>query len=213
MGPVKSVTGILKFLVELLVRKNFAYGGENISMTGVMGIVVRLTDKVFRFRNLIKNPDAKAYESIEDTLNDIIGYVTIGIMLIEGTWGLRGENLAKEAERIHKYFILTPEDYMENLGRVADVMHGIMLHALSGTSKESTLTGDLTALAVAALVGHLLLPAQQDIQPFADGGKSSEVPYTNHAAENGHLDMRTGLWSGNNFDDPPRKADPVNATE
>lgn len=74
-------------MVALLVRKNRDYGTENIEMTGIQGIGVRLQDKVSRLRNLTDDPTRAISvqdESIMDTLIDIMGYGLIGQMLLAG---------------------------------------------------------------------------------------------------------------------------------
>jgi len=72
---------------ELLVRKQKDYGPLNITEFGSIGIVIRMFDKVARLRNLLtKNQNIQTAnevpnETFLDTLMDIIGYCTIGLML------------------------------------------------------------------------------------------------------------------------------------
>jgi hypothetical protein len=74
-------------LVELLVRKQTDYGSANI-MDGPygpdVGIKVRLWDKVARYENLTREErigDKPQFESLSDTLLDIIGYVCLDWMV------------------------------------------------------------------------------------------------------------------------------------
>jgi len=77
-------------LVELLVRKQTDYGSANI-MDGPfgpdVGIKVRLWDKIARYENLTKEEMAThtpQFESLNDTLLDIIGYVCLDWMVSAG---------------------------------------------------------------------------------------------------------------------------------
>jgi hypothetical protein len=75
-------------LVELLVRKQTDYGSANI-MDGPfgpdVGIQVRLWDKIARYENLTKRAgegmEKPQFESLNDTLLDIIGYVCLDWMV------------------------------------------------------------------------------------------------------------------------------------
>ena len=85
-GQNKSVEAIAK----ILVRKQQDYGHANILRFGKDGVLVRLWDKVARYENLTKEGTDMAanFESVEDTLLDIIGYVTILRMLEKNTFTL-----------------------------------------------------------------------------------------------------------------------------
>ena len=64
-------------IVDLLVRKNHDYGDENLVKHGLLGIIVRLDDKLSRLNNLYKKENKNGMvtdEKIEDTIKDIIGY-------------------------------------------------------------------------------------------------------------------------------------------
>lgn len=74
---------------DLMEKKNMDYASviDNISTTGLMGVAVRLVDKVSRLYNLSKGVDNKVKEeSIRDTLIDIMNYGNIGVQLVDGTW-------------------------------------------------------------------------------------------------------------------------------
>ncbi len=72
---------------ELGVAKNHDYGMDNIPMYGVIGITVRLNDKLMRVLNLQKavQPEVRD-EKLKDTLIDIVNYATYAIMLYNGQW-------------------------------------------------------------------------------------------------------------------------------
>lgn len=82
----EKVRLILEEVTALLLRKNQDYGNASFDL-GLNGNMVHLWDKVRRFRTLvengIKNGDSVPnFESIEDTLKDIIGYGIIGLLIL-----------------------------------------------------------------------------------------------------------------------------------
>lgn len=73
-------------MVDLLIRKQADYGHGNINAFGVIGLVVRMSDKVARYHNLRGKQGAT--EPRVDALVDIVGYATIAVMLQDGTFNL-----------------------------------------------------------------------------------------------------------------------------
>ena len=67
-------------LIETLIRKQRDYGHHNIAMFGRDGLLIRVHDKIARLENLVKNGTEASNEPIRDTVLDIAGYSTIGIM-------------------------------------------------------------------------------------------------------------------------------------
>lgn len=65
-------------LIDTLVRKQRDYGHQNIAMFGRDGLLIRVHDKIARLENLAGREAAN--EPIRDTVLDIAGYSTIGIM-------------------------------------------------------------------------------------------------------------------------------------
>ena len=70
-------------LVETLKSKNADYGNnvdKNIDEWGLSSLVIRLDDKLSRFKNLIKESNTRQVsdEAIEDTLLDLAGYAILG---------------------------------------------------------------------------------------------------------------------------------------
>jgi len=83
-------------MVELLARKQNDYGHGNIIKFGQFGILVRLSDKIERLKNLrTKKAQTEPYE---DALTDIVGYCVVALMLDDETFNLE-----------------LGEDYIENL--------------------------------------------------------------------------------------------------
>lgn len=87
----EKMMGIMRECTELGMRKNHDYSGaaniDNIALTGVDGISVRLLDKVCRLRSLTQVQSKVKDESMEDTLKDIINYAGYGLLLLRGEWG------------------------------------------------------------------------------------------------------------------------------
>lgn len=84
-------------VAELVSRKQHDYGHENILAFGAMGVVVRLSDKVARYQNLVHMLVKPSNESVEDTLLDMLGYATIAQMNVDGTFLRKlGEDYDKE---------------------------------------------------------------------------------------------------------------------
>lgn len=80
------------------LQKNADYSPLNILMTGEVGLVTRLWDKIARLLNLtgfraeivrseFAAPRAPKNESIDDSLMDAAVYSVIGLLLRRGAWG------------------------------------------------------------------------------------------------------------------------------
>ncbi|MDM2825735.1 DUF1599 domain-containing protein [Citrobacter sp. Cpo089] len=75
-----QIRSITEDIIQILLKKNADYGGASFDL-GLNGNMVHLWDKVRRYRTLVeKNNKGESpnFESIEDTLKDIIGYAIIG---------------------------------------------------------------------------------------------------------------------------------------
>jgi hypothetical protein len=72
--------------IALCCEKQRAYGPGNIPAFGVLGVLVRLNDKVERLKNLINSGQDPQEETIEDTLLDLVNYSMIGIAVRRGWW-------------------------------------------------------------------------------------------------------------------------------
>lgn len=83
-------------IVDVLVSKQHDYGTQNILKYGLRGLEIRLWDKIARYQNLMSRSSGDVLnESLQDTCLDIVGYVTIAIMLELGWFELplRGDLL------------------------------------------------------------------------------------------------------------------------
>jgi len=74
------------FVWQTLCNKQRDYGSENIVRFGHRGLIVRLHDKVARLENLLDSGRLPENEAVEDTYLDIVGYSTIGLMLLDGSF-------------------------------------------------------------------------------------------------------------------------------
>lgn len=79
-----KVRAILEDIVSILLKKNQDYGNASFDL-GLNGNMVHLWDKIKRFRTLVEKSQCSDqepnFESIEDTLRDIIGYGIIGLII------------------------------------------------------------------------------------------------------------------------------------
>lgn len=77
---------IKKKCYNIGISKNHDYGSNNILRFGVLGIIVRLGDKLARLETLIESTNLVVDEKIEDTIEDAINYCVYGIMISIGIW-------------------------------------------------------------------------------------------------------------------------------
>jgi len=84
-----SIDSVLEEDFKIGISKNNDYGSENILKFGIIGIIVRLGDKIARYKNLTTNNNTEQKikdETLKDTLMDIINYATYGEMLSNNIW-------------------------------------------------------------------------------------------------------------------------------
>jgi hypothetical protein len=95
---VDTFTEIQSENFGVFCQKQHDYGSRNISLGGDMeddadkklaliGIAIRLNDKVQRLLNLIKDDTAPENESIRDAFLDISNYGAIAQVVMDGKWG------------------------------------------------------------------------------------------------------------------------------
>jgi len=68
-------------LLQLLTLKQSWYGPHNILSFGAAGIVVRISDKIERLKNLERLHVDPEEETLRDTLMDLCGYAVLGVMV------------------------------------------------------------------------------------------------------------------------------------
>jgi hypothetical protein len=69
---------------SLLVKKQKAYGKGNLNKFGGLGIIIRVSDKLNRITTLLEDKSKENDESIDDTVNDMIGYLILYKLMREG---------------------------------------------------------------------------------------------------------------------------------
>ena len=75
--------------LSILLSKHKDYGPLNISNSPggpLVGLSVRLHDKVARLANLIGRENETQHEPLHDTFLDITNYGIIGMMVVDGRW-------------------------------------------------------------------------------------------------------------------------------
>lgn len=77
---------------KLLCSKQHDYGHENILAFGMLGVLVRVSDKVARLNNLLGSGRTPANEALSDTYADLVGYAAIAHMLSNETFTLELED-------------------------------------------------------------------------------------------------------------------------
>lgn len=70
-------------LAELLISKRLDYGPGNLCEFGDFGVLVRVSDKFHRLKNLHKAGTEPANEAVTDTWQDIAGYAILALMMIQ----------------------------------------------------------------------------------------------------------------------------------
>ena len=85
-------------LAYLLTTKQHDYGTGNILAFGMIGIAVRMTDKLARLKNLADRTAEN--ESTIDTLHDIVGYAVVATMLDNETFFIKELGLGIDDELV-----------------------------------------------------------------------------------------------------------------
>jgi hypothetical protein len=82
----ENVRGITEDIIQILLKKNKDYVGASFDL-GTNGNMVHLWDKIKRYRSLVekslKEDSIPHFESMSDTLKDIIGYSIIGLIILD----------------------------------------------------------------------------------------------------------------------------------
>lgn len=73
---------------QILVRKQNDYGHENILAFGMVGVAIRVCDKIARYNNLKDRKEQTQNEPFEDCMMDMVGYATIARMIKNNTFVL-----------------------------------------------------------------------------------------------------------------------------
>lgn len=83
MDRVQQMETVQKGALEMFKKKNKDYG-DAFSKFGVIGILMRIEDKIQRSLSITKNGvNMVNDESIRDTLIDLHNYAAMGVMLLD----------------------------------------------------------------------------------------------------------------------------------
>ena len=83
---IEDIKIITDEVSEMLVKKNEDYGSASFDL-GLNGNMVHIYDKACRLKSLIEKVNKGLepnFESIEDTLKDLLGYSIIGLIILKG---------------------------------------------------------------------------------------------------------------------------------
>ena len=89
MKNPSDVDTILDELRSIMMKKQADYGPLNIALAPggpMIGLRVRMYDKLARLNNLADKAATPNFESIEDTLIDLANYAIIGLLVQRGQW-------------------------------------------------------------------------------------------------------------------------------
>lgn len=96
MDKAQKHMEICKKLNEIYIKKNHDYGdsfSESYGKYGAVMPIIRLEDKLNRFRNLVMNGNVEVKtESMEDTLLDLANYAIMTVIEIENREGKNEDN-------------------------------------------------------------------------------------------------------------------------
>ena len=82
MNRVEQMKSIQEEALSLFERKNADYG-DAFANFGVIGVLIRLNDKIQRCLNISKNNVHLIDESMRDTLLDMHNYSAMALMLLD----------------------------------------------------------------------------------------------------------------------------------
>ena len=83
MDRVQQMENVQKGALEMFKKKNKDYG-DAFAKFGVIGILMRIEDKIQRSLSITKNGvNMVNDESIRDTLMDLHNYAAMGVMLLD----------------------------------------------------------------------------------------------------------------------------------
>ena len=81
MDRVQQLKDIQAEALELFTKKNHDYG-DAFATFGLIGVLIRIEDKIKRALTIQNNQVTLVDESIRDTLLDLHNYAAMGLMLI-----------------------------------------------------------------------------------------------------------------------------------
>ena len=101
MDRIQQLENVQKDALEMFKKKNADYG-DAFAKFGVIGVLMRIEDKIQRSLSITKNGiQLVSDESIRDTLMDLHNYAAMGIMLLD-----EKKNISKVGFSIYIYIIM-----------------------------------------------------------------------------------------------------------
>ena len=83
MNREEQMIQVQKEALQLFIKKNIDYG-DSFAKYGVIGVIMRIQDKLQRYMSITKNGvNLINDESLRDTLIDLHNYAAMAIMLID----------------------------------------------------------------------------------------------------------------------------------
>ena len=84
MDRVQQMENVQKGALEMFKKKNKDYG-DAFAKFGVIGILMRIEDKIQRSLSITKNGvNIVEHDEMRDTLLDLQNYAAMGVMLVDG---------------------------------------------------------------------------------------------------------------------------------
>lgn len=77
-----TISGVQSFGLALFKKKNADYG-DAFAQYGIIGVMIRMGDKLQRLKKLYESKTREVEETIQDTIIDLHNYSAMGIMLID----------------------------------------------------------------------------------------------------------------------------------
>lgn len=77
---------VLEECANLFAKKNAAYGTENISASGLPGIMARMHDKMARLERTASLERASDGETAQDAARDLLNYAAMALLVLRGEW-------------------------------------------------------------------------------------------------------------------------------
>lgn len=88
-APLLSGESLLwNTVIDTVIKKQRDYGKENILRFGQFGLIVRVHDKIARLEHLLATGATPSNESRCDTVLDLVGYSTLGVILARDQFDL-----------------------------------------------------------------------------------------------------------------------------
>ena len=152
--------------LELFMRKNADYG-DSFATFGIIGVIVRIQDKISRIINLLTTETTNVTdESIADTAIDLFNYCTMALMLIDEKRNIGQSKLSRESQMKSVYehacnYLNTNRDFVikfTDTDAVA-IYKTISQNILNGlhSTHDTIFILDISSLQLSLLQAHVII--------------------------------------------------------